>query len=427
MSMKAAPTCLVAALLATVLPLCAQAAPQLSAIDLAADGQAGARLTLTLTESVQRKVFSLSGPDRLVIDLPATRLAPGLRLPAAVGPVSALRSGQQPGQTLRLVLQLQSPLAIKSDLSGNAQQGYRLVVNLGGGVAAPTAQPSAPPSAPAAVVGPVAVAATAPAPALRPAHAPANSGRDIIVAIDAGHGGQDPGAIGHGGTQEKDVVLAIARALARRVNEEPGMKAYLTRDSDQFVVLRDRINRARAARADLFVSVHADSIINPDVSGSSVYVLSDRGASSEAARWLAERENAADLKGGVSLGDKNGQLASVLMDLSQTASIGSSMEIAERVLTSLDRVGEIRKSRVQQAGFMVLKSPDIPSMLIETAYISNPGEEQRLRSGSHQEAVASAIFAGLRDHFRKSPPDGSLYALQKGRGGGAPIMAAGTP
>jgi len=402
MFMKAAPTCLAAVLLAALLPLCAQAASQLSAIELAADGQAGARLTLTLTESVQRKVFSLSGPERLVIDLPATRLASGLRLPAAAGPVTVLRSGQQPGQTLRLVLQLQSPLAITSDLTGNATQGYRLVVNLGGGV-------------------------TVPEPVLRPAHAPANSGRDIIVAIDAGHGGQDPGAIGHGGTQEKDVVLAIARALARRVNDEPGMKAYLTRDSDQFVVLRDRINRARAARADLFVSVHADSIINPDVSGSSVYVLSDRGASSEAARWLAERENAADLKGGVSLGDKGGQLASVLMDLSQTASIGSSMEIAERVLTSLDRVGEVRKSRVQQAGFMVLKSPDIPSMLIETAYISNPGEEQRLRTGSHQEAVATAIFTGLRDHFRKSPPDGSLYALQKGRGGGAPVMAAGTP
>ena len=425
MGMKAAPTCLAAALLATVLPLCAQAAPQLSAIELAADGQVGARLTLTLTESVQRKVFSLSGPERLVIDLPATRLAPGLRLPAAVGPVRALRSGQQPGQTLRLVLQLQSPLAITSDLTGNAQQGYRLVVNLGGGVAAPAVKPSAPP--PAAAAGPVAVAATAPVPVLRPAHAPANSGRDIIVAIDAGHGGQDPGAIGHGGTQEKDVVLAIARALARRVNDEPGMKAYLTRDSDRFVVLRDRINRARAARADLFVSVHADSIVNPDVSGSSVYVLSDRGASSEAARWLAERENAADLKGGVSLGDKGGQLASVLMDLSQAASIGSSMEVAGRVLTSLDRVGEIRKSQVQQAGFLVLKSPDIPSMLIETAYISNPGEEQRLRSGSHQEEVASAIFTGLRDYFRKSPPDGSLFALQKGRGGGVPIMAAGTP
>ncbi len=423
--MKAAPTCLVAALLATVLPLCAQAAPQLSAIELAAEGQVGARLTLTLTESVPRKVFSLSGPERLVIDLPATRLAPGLRLPAAVGPVSALRSGQQPGQTLRLVLQLQAPLAIHSDFTGNAQQGYRLVVNLGGGVAAPAAPTSAPP--PAVATGPVAVAATAPAPVLRPAHAPANSGRDIIVAIDAGHGGQDPGAIGHGGTQEKDVVLAIARALARHVNDEPGMKAYLTRDSDYFVVLRDRINRARAARADLFVSVHADSIANPDVSGSSVYVLSDRGASSEAARWLAERENAADLKGGVSLGDKSGQLASVLMDLSQTASIGSSMEVAGRVLTSLDRVGEIRKSQVQQAGFLVLKSPDIPSMLIETAYISNPGEEQRLRTGSHQEEVASAIFTGLRDYFRKSPPDGSLFALQKGRGGGVPIMAAGTP
>jgi N-acetylmuramoyl-L-alanine amidase len=253
---------------------------------------------------------------------------------------------------------------------------------------------------------------------------PQGDGRDIIVAIDAGHGGQDPGAIGRSGTREKDVVLGIATSLARRIDAEPGMRAVLTRDGDRFIPLRERMNLARAGRADIFVSVHADSIANRDVSGSSVYVLSDRGATNEAARWLAERENAADLKGGVSLGDKQGQLASVLMDLSQTASIGSSMEAAERVLTFMDRVGEVRKSRVQQAGFMVLKSPDIPSMLVETAYISNPAEEKRLRTTQHQERIANAIFSGVREYFRTSPPDGSLFAQQKSRGAAAPIMAA---
>jgi N-acetylmuramoyl-L-alanine amidase len=219
-------------------------------------------------------------------------------------------------------------------------------------------------------------------------------------------------------------VLAIARALARRIDAEPGMRAVLTRDADKFIPLRERINLARRARADLFVSVHADAIRNRDVTGSSVYVLSDRGASSEAARWLAEQENAADLKGGVSLGDKDGGLASVLMDVSQTASLGASMEAAERVLGQLDRVGTVRKSRVQQAGFVVLKSPDIPSMLVETAYISNPGEEKKLRTAAHQQAVAEAIFNGVREYFRQSPPDGTLFARQReARRGTQPVIA----
>jgi N-acetylmuramoyl-L-alanine amidase len=345
-------------------------------------------------------------------------------MPAGRGVVRSVRLGSQPGRTLRLVLQLDTAVPVRTDYEAAGRQ-RRLIVVLGRPARIAPAGRAAQSSPSGTDAGPEPEptrVATAP---LHPAHAPANTGRDIIIAIDAGHGGQDPGASGHNGTHEKDVVLAIARALARRVDAEPGMKAYLTRDSDRFVVLRDRIDRARAAHADLFVSVHADSIANRDVTGSSVYVLSERGASSEAARWLAERENAADLKGGVSLADKGGQLASVLMDLSQTASIGSSMEAAERVLSQLDHVGEIRKSQVQQAGFLVLKSPDIPSMLVETAYISNPGEETRLRSAAHQEAVASAIFSGLHDYFRRNPPDGTLFAQQRNRGGG-PILAAGT-
>jgi N-acetylmuramoyl-L-alanine amidase len=259
---------------------------------------------------------------------------------------------------------------------------------------------------------------------LRPAHAPIDTGRDVVVAVDAGHGGEDPGAIGAGGTREKDVVLGIARALADRINGEPGMHAVLTRDADYFVALRERIRRARAAKADLFVSIHADSVFDRGVSGASVYVLSEKGATNEAARWLAERENAADLKGGVKLDDKDNVLASVLLDLSQSASIGSSTEAAERVLAAIDRIGDVRKPRVQQAGFVVLKSPDIPSMLVETAYISNPADERRLGSEAHQQQLAAAIFGGIRGYFEDSPPDGTRFALRK-RAPGEWVLAAG--
>ncbi|HXC60634.1 MAG TPA: N-acetylmuramoyl-L-alanine amidase [Steroidobacteraceae bacterium] len=380
-----------------------QAATTVRQAQLASTGDS-AQLTLTLSAAATPKVFSLAEPDRLVIDLPATRLASGTRLPKAAGPVKSLRSGMQDRTTLRLVLELSRALAPTVRTVGT-----QVVIDLG----APSVAVSTAPAAPVAV---------------RAAHAPADEGRDVIVAIDAGHGGQDPGASGGNGTREKDVVLAIARALARRVDAEPGMKAFLTRDEDRFIPLRDRINLARKARADIFVSIHADSIRNREVSGSSVYVLSDKGATNEAARWLAETENAADLKGGVSLGDKNDALASVLMDVSQTASIGSSMVAAERVLGQLDRVGTIRKTDVQQAAFVVLKSPDIPSMLVETAYISNPAEERKLRTQTHQQAIAEAIFNGVREYFRSSPPDGSLYARQREtRRGVAPIMAGSAP
>jgi N-acetylmuramoyl-L-alanine amidase len=293
----------------------AVAATSLRGVALEAPSDTGARIVLNLSGAAAQNVFTLTNPDRLVIDLPATRLASGVRMPTPAGPVKSLRSGSQSPQTLRLVLELTRPLS-PSVTTTAAINGRQLVIELG------TVAP-APPAAPTPV---------------RAAHAPAQTDRDVIVAVDAGHGGQDPGASGSN-TKEKDVVLAIARALAKRIDAEPGMHAYLTRSDDRFIVLRDRINLARAAHADLFVSIHADSIRNRDVSGSSVYVLSDRGASSEAARWLAENENAADLKGGVSLGDKNDQLASVLMDVSQSASLGASMEAAQRVLSQLDQVG----------------------------------------------------------------------------------------
>jgi N-acetylmuramoyl-L-alanine amidase len=371
----------------------------------------GAELSLTISGYGHHTVFLLDKPERVVIDLANTRLAPGVRLPPAGDAVQQVRSGQQPGETLRLVLQLTQRLSLQEHLSVLADGRSRLVVSLDSRVFTAPEQREAP------VGTPVPAPAPAPAPAAAQMPKPVAAipkGRDIVVAIDAGHGGQDPGAIGKSGLQEKDVTLAIAKALAERVNQTPGMRAVLTRNSDRFVVLRDRIDLARAARADLFVSIHADSIANADVAGSSVYVLSDRGATSEAARWLAERENAADLKGGVNLRGKNQPLAKVLMDLSQTASIGSSMEAAESVLTWLDRVGEVRKSRVQQAGFLVLKSPDIPSMLIETAYISNPAEERQLRTASHQQEIAGAILNGLTEYFVAHPPDGSNLAANKG-------------
>jgi N-acetylmuramoyl-L-alanine amidase len=360
---------------------------ELLGLHLAATPEA-AQLALDLTGPASERVFTLRSPDRAVIDLADTQPGETLRVPSASGIVAAIRLGRQPGGKLRVVLELHSMLPFSSAWTDSAAgTGRQLVITLGEPVASTES---------AHRIVPV-------------AHAPAAQ-RDIVVAVDAGHGGQDPGAIGRGGTREKDVTLAIARRLAQRIDGEAGMRAVLTRDSDEFLSLRERISRARAARADMFISVHADSASNQDVSGCSVYVLSERGASSEAARWLAERENAADLIGGVKLDDKDSTLASVLLDLSQSASLSASMTAAERVLASLDGVQQVRKSQVQQAGFVVLKSPDIPSMLIETAYISNPVEERKLKSLTEQERLAEAIFTGVRAYFKANPPDGTKPA-----------------
>jgi len=374
------------------------------------ESAAGTRLSLTLSGKVADHVFKLTNPERIVVDLDDTRLRTGARLPAADGLIRSLRIGPQPKRTLRVVVELRSAQATRAGrviwLRGSTAREFRLLLEVPGGAVASAA--SEPPPEEAS--------------AMHPAHAPIETGRDVVVAVDAGHGGEDPGAIGPDGTREKDVVLGIARALAEAIDHEPGMHAVLTRDGDYFIALRERINRARAAKADLFVSIHADSVRDGDVSGASVYVLSEKGATNEAARWLAERENAADLKGGVKLDDKDRSLASVLLDLSQNASIGASSEAAERVLAAIDRVGGVRKSQVQQAGFVVLKSPDIPSMLVETAYISNPREERLLREPAHQRELAHAIFEGVRGYFEASPPDGSRLALEK-RAAGSLVLA----
>ena len=409
-------TGVVASLLATV-NLAWAAGAELEGVHVSAT-PGGTQVTLDLSDVTTEKLFTLDHPDRAVIDLGQTRLVGGLRLPLGAGVVSGFRVGTQPGGTLRVVMQLKSVAPTRSAwLQAPGSATRQLVITLGDATSSPVtaSAPALVPAAAAPVATPVSTTSTADvidmAPKIvRAPHAPIESGRDIVIAVDAGHGGQDPGAIGHGGTREKDVTLAIACALAERINGEPGMRAVLTRDRDEFLVLRDRIGRARVAKADMFVSIHADSIANRDVSGASVYVLSEHGASNEAARWLADRENAADLMGGVRLDNKDKQLASVLMDLSQTANISASMTAAQRVIASLDAVGQVRKAQVQQAGFVVLKSPDIPSMLVETAYISNPEEEVSLRNTHHQGALADAIFAGLRGYFATNPPVGTRFA-----------------
>jgi N-acetylmuramoyl-L-alanine amidase len=236
-----------------------------------------------------------------------------------------------------------------------------------------------------------------------------------VVVIDAGHGGKDPGSSGPAGTYEKDVVLPIAKALAEQLNAQSGIQALLTRDSDRFIELTDRMGRARRARADLFISVHADAVPNHEIAGASVYTLSWRGASSEAARLLADRENAAVLKGGVELNGDPG-LNALLLDVAQSANMGASVEAADQVLGALDGVGAVRKREVQHAAFVVLKSPDVPSMLVETAYISNPAEERKLRTPGWQQQLAAAIKDGVVAYFRSHPPDGSAFAAQRHAG-----------
>jgi N-acetylmuramoyl-L-alanine amidase len=359
-------------------------------------GPDSTRVVVDLSGSARHSLLVLHNPERVVLDVSGARLGKGARVPAGAGAVKQVRMSRDASGNLRLVLDLARPIQAKSFLTTpNAHYGYRLVIDLG--LTARADQ------------------------AIKVKHAPADA-RDLIIAIDAGHGGEDPGAIGKNGTREKDVVLAIARELALKINAEPGMRSILTRNGDYFVPLRDRMRRARAQQADLFVSIHADSAHDRSVDGSSVYILSQRGATDEASRWLAERENASDLIGGVSLDDKDDVLASVLLDLSQSASLNASQVAAERVLHQLTQAGEVRKHEVLQARFMVLKSPDIPSMLVETAYISNPQEEQRLRSRAHQAKLAAAIHQGVRDYFYANPPMGTRIAQLAGGSAAHPVL-----
>jgi N-acetylmuramoyl-L-alanine amidase len=355
------------------------------------------RVVLDVSGPVEHRLFTLKGPDRLVVDLNNTSIDSTLtRTVTRGGLVNGLRSGPRNKRDLRLVLDLKGPVKPKSFiLKPNQQYGHRLVIDLFDNKSAPATTPSAPKQ-------------------VKAASEPSQL-RDLVIAIDAGHGGEDPGARGRKGTREKDVVLAIARRLAALIEKEPGMRPVMIRDGDYYIGLRKRIEKARSHRADLFISIHADAFRDSRARGSSVYVLSQRGASSEMARWLAARENAADLVGGVSLDDKDDLLAEVLLDLAQNATLEVSAEVADSVLEEMKQLGRVHKRDVQHAGFVVLKSPDIPSLLVETAFISNPSEEQRLRSSRHQQQVARAILVGIRSYFASNPPPGTLVAASGGR------------
>jgi N-acetylmuramoyl-L-alanine amidase len=358
------------------------------------------RLVFDLDSAAEHRIFSLRSPDRLVIDIDNSKMLTAIKdLPTSTGPVKIIRWGTRDKTSLRVVLDLREPVEAKSfPLVPNNQYKHRLVIDL---------YPKNQLLKPAVVSKPVidAIKAT-------------TGMRDIIVAIDAGHGGEDPGAIGHGGVYEKKVVLSIAKKLEQYLINEKGFQAALIRTGDYYVGLRDRTKRAREANADLFISIHADAFSSPRAKGSSVFALSKRGATSEAARWLADKENSSDLIGGVgalSLDDKDDVLAGVLLDLSMTASLGMSLGVGRTILNSMGGVSKLHKRRVEQAGFAVLKSPDIPSLLIETGFLSNPGEARKLKTSAYQKQMARAIFSGIKEYFQQSPPPGTYLASIKNK------------
>ncbi|EQM76866.1 N-acetylmuramoyl-L-alanine amidase [Stenotrophomonas maltophilia] len=471
-------------------------------------GATGTRAEISLVGSGGYKTMSLAGPNRLVVDFPDSSAVRNLKMPAAQGVVTAVRTGQPVPGTFRVVFDLAesvAPFRPQMQREGNES---KLVIEWPGdgpAVAAsrPAATPAVPPQAPAntpaptptpaesaqartdaaratalltaqvrqqasataaapatptpapstapaqvAAAGTVASSspssspaailagqrtaavvttppATVPAPAPTPVEPPRpampsdasrirmQAGmRHLVVAIDPGHGGQDPGAIGPTGKREKDVTLAVARELARQVNATPGLKAYLTRDSDVFIPLPMRAQKARANKADIFISIHADAAENRSATGSSVYVLSTKGASSQRARWLADKENAADLVGGVRLQQTEGTLANVLLDLAQSGYMKASEDAAGHVLGGLKRIGNNHKPNIERANFAVLRTSDMPAMLVETAFISNPDEERRLTDPAYQRKIAGAVLDGVHTFFSRQPPPGTLYAAR---------------
>ncbi|MBY6281276.1 N-acetylmuramoyl-L-alanine amidase [Stenotrophomonas maltophilia] len=472
-------------------------------------GATGTRAEISLVGSGGYKTLSLAGPNRLVVDFPDSSAVRNLKMPAAQGVVTAVRTGQPVPGTFRVVFDLAesvAPFRPQMQREGNES---KLVIEwpgdgpavattsrpatppavqpqapaAGGSVAptpaenaqsrtdaaratalltaqvqqqasasaaapatptpAPTSAPaqvaaagvaasSTPSSSPAAILAgqrTAAVVTTPPATAPTPAPTPTEPPRPampsdasrirmqpgmrhLVVAIDPGHGGQDPGAIGPTGKREKDVTLAVARELARQVNATPGLKAYLTRDSDVFIPLPMRAQKARANKADIFISIHADAAENRSATGSSVYVLSTKGASSQRARWLADKENAADLVGGVRLQQTEGTLANVLLDLAQSGYMKASEDAAGHVLGGLKRIGNNHKPNIERANFAVLRTSDMPAMLVETAFISNPDEERRLTDPAYQRKVAGAVLDGVHTFFSRQPPPGTLYAAR---------------
>lgn len=349
----------------------------------------GSRLIFDLNQLLKYKVFRLSNPERVVIDFQKTRLLTRLKsLDLSKSSIKRIRSGKRNGKDLRIVLDMKETVSPKSALlKPNSEYGFRLVLDLDR--VKKKSRGSLEP---------------------RPEQQKDKRHRDIIVAIDAGHGGEDPGARGRRGTKEKDIVLEIARELKRIFDQQEGMKGVLIRSGDYYLDLRKRMKIARQHRADFFVSIHADAFHDPRAKGSSVYSLSSRGENSEAARWLAAKANNADLIGGVQLANKDDMVASMLLDMAQSATRKVSFKVATNILHELKGVGKVHSKTVQSASFVVLKSPDIPSVLVETAYISNPSEEKKLRTKIYRKAIAKAIFNGIYRYFGRSSPTKILLA-----------------
>jgi N-acetylmuramoyl-L-alanine amidase len=364
-------------------------------------GPDSTRVVFDLDASAEHAVFTLEGPSRVVIDLRGTQR--GGALPAQFegkGVVQRVRSGPQDGGTLRVVLDLAAAVKPKSfALQPNDSYGFRVVVDLAA-TAAATATPAAP-------VPPRPVMAEKP----------------IVVAIDAGHGGEDPGARSRRGLLEKDVALALARRLATLVNKEPGLRAVLIRDGDYYVGLRERIKKAQDAEADLFISIHANSYRDPSVRGTAVYVLSPKGASSEHALMLANRENMSDLIGGVEADHRDDQTLAVIADILQTSAMEASHDAGGRLLESMGRVNVLQRTRVQQASFVVLKSAKVPSVLIETAFLTNDREERLLRDPAYHDKLARSMLEGIRGYFKSYRP---LHQVAEGPGAGIqPVSMTG--
>ncbi|MFF7707637.1 N-acetylmuramoyl-L-alanine amidase [Pseudomonas sp. NPDC007930] len=376
------------------------------------------RLVFDLSGPVQHSVFTLTAPDRLVIDINGATLGGPINPSTANTPITSVRAAQRTPTDLRVVVDLKKAVTPKSFvLAPNQQYGNRLVVDLYD-QAADAAEASAPTPPPANVASTPALPVSPAKPDIKLPASPSGK-RDIVVAIDAGHGGEDPGASGARGQHEKDITLQIAREVQRQINQEKGFRAELTRSGDYFIPLRGRTDIARKKGADLFVSIHADAAPSSAAFGASVFALSDRGATSETARWLADTENRSDLIGGagnVSLDDKDRMLAGVLLDLSMTATLTSSLNVGQKVLSNIGRVTSLHKGRVEQAGFMVLKSPDIPSILVETGFISNAAEAVKLQSPEHQQALARSIRAGVKAFFEQNPPPGTYIAWLRDQG-----------
>jgi N-acetylmuramoyl-L-alanine amidase len=349
------------------------------------------RAVLDLDRKTAYKLFTLQNPHRVVVDLEGSSIDIPVELDEEhAGVINAVRYGQPDDNTLRVVFDLNESAELKSFLlEPTAQYSHRLVIDL---YSKSNRQTSS---------------------LIKHVADISKPNRDVVIAVDAGHGGEDPGAIGPRKTREKVVVLQIARELKKAIDAEPGMQAVLTRDGDYYIPLRERYEKARKARADLFVSIHADAFTKSSVRGSSVFVLSARGASSEFARLLADSENASDLVGGVTLNDKDDMLASVLLDLSQSATREASNKVAADILGAMKRTGKIHKNHVGRANFMVLKSPDVPSVLVETAFISNPDEEKRLTEKEFQQRMARTITQGVRNYFYSSPPPGTWIAANR--------------